>query len=286
MSWNLHGTTVNDGDLAQLVGLRHKSFIVRVKQGGELQTHRGVVKFDDIIGKPWGSRIRSHMGNPFYVLQPALGDLLKELPRNTQILYPKDIGFILVQMGIGEGQVVLEAGTGSGSLTSAMAFAVGSRGKVITYEAREEMQKLARKNISRLGLEERVDFKLRELTQEQGFDEEGVDALFLDLPNPYNYIHHARKALKMGGFFGCILPTANQVSKLLLALRQFDFAFVDVCEVLLRYYKPEPDRLRPVDRMVAHTGFLIFARPVLIENGDEQINELEETDELENDSED
>ncbi len=286
MSWNLHGTTVNDGDLAQLVGLRHKSFIVRVKQGGELQTHRGVVKFDDIIGKPWGSRIRSHMGNPFYVLQPALGDLLKELPRNTQILYPKDIGFILVQMGIGEGQVVLEAGTGSGSLTSAMAFAVGSRGKVITYEAREEMQKLARKNISRLGLEERVDFKLRELTQEQGFNEEGVDALFLDLPNPYDYIHHARKALKMGGFFGCILPTANQVSKLLLALRQFDFAFVDVCEVLLRYYKPEPDRLRPVDRMVAHTGFLIFARPVLIENGDEQINELEETDELENDIED
>ncbi|MFZ6018321.1 MAG: tRNA (adenine-N1)-methyltransferase [Chloroflexota bacterium] len=226
------------------------------------------------------------MGNPFYVLQPALGDLLKELPRNTQILYPKDIGFILVQMGIGEGQVVLEAGTGSGSLTSAMAFAVGSRGKVITYEAREEMQKLARKNISRLGLEERVDFKLRELTQEQGFNEEGVDALFLDLPNPYDYIHHARKALKMGGFFGCILPTANQVSKLLLALRQFDFAFVDVCEVLLRYYKPEPDRLRPVDRMVAHTGFLIFARPVLIENGDEQINELEETDELENDIED
>ncbi|MFN7037101.1 MAG: tRNA (adenine-N1)-methyltransferase, partial [Bellilinea sp.] len=182
---------VKDGDLAQLVGLRHKSFIVRIKQGGELQTHRGIVRFDDIIGKPWGSRIRSHLGNPFYVLQPALGDLLKELPRNTQILYPKDIGFILVQMGIGEGQVVLEAGTGSGSLTSAMAFAVGKSGRVITYEAREEMQKLARKNIGRLGLEDRVEFKLKELTAEQGFDEEGVDALFLDLPNPYDYVHHA-----------------------------------------------------------------------------------------------
>lgn len=273
MTWNLHGTTVNDGDLAQLVGLRHKSFIVRIKQGGELQTHRGIVRFDDIIGKPWGSRIRSHLGNPFYVLQPALGDLLKELPRNTQILYPKDIGFILVQMGIGEGQIILEAGTGSGSLTSAMAYAVGSKGKVISYEAREEMQKLARKNITRLGLEDRVEFKLRELTVEQGFDEEGVDALFLDLPNPYDYIHHARKALKLGGFFGCILPTANQVSRLLLALRQFDFAFIDVCEVLLRYYKPEPDRFRPVDRMVAHTGFLIFARPVIIEKEDELIDE-------------
>lgn len=276
MTWNLHGTTVNDGDLAQLVGLRHKSFIVRIKQGGELQTHRGIVRFDDIIGKPWGSRIRSHLGNPFYVLQPALGDLLKELPRNTQILYPKDIGFILVQMGIGEGQIILEAGTGSGSLTSAMAYAVGSKGKVISYEAREEMQKLARKNITRLGLEDRVEFKLRELTIEQGFDEEGVDALFLDLPNPYDYIHHARKALKLGGFFGCILPTANQVSRLLLALRQFDFAFIDVCEVLLRYYKPEPDRFRPVDRMVAHTGFLIFARPVIIEKEDELIDEQQD----------
>ncbi|MEW6180010.1 MAG: tRNA (adenine-N1)-methyltransferase [Chloroflexota bacterium] len=281
MTWNLHGTTVNDGDLAQLVGLRHKSFIVRVKAGGELQTHRGIVKFDEIIGKPWGSRVRSHLGNPFYVLQPALGDLLKELPRNTQILYPKDIGFILVQMGIGEGQIIVEAGTGSGALTSAFAFAVGSKGKVISYEAREEMQKLARKNISRLGLEERVELKLRELTAEQGFDEEGVDALFLDLPNPYDYIHHVRKALKLGGFFGSILPTANQVSKLLFALRQFDFAFIDVCEVLLRYYKPEPERLRPVDRMVAHTGFLIFARPVLVESSDEEIlNEIELDEEL------
>ncbi len=279
MTWNLHGTIVNDGDLAQLVGLRHKSFIVRIKQGGELQTHRGIVRFDDIIGKPWGSRVRSHLGNPFYVLQPALGDLLKELPRNTQILYPKDIGFILVQMGIGEGQLVLEAGTGSGSLTSAMAFAVGNTGKVISYEAREEMQKLARKNISRLGLEDRVELKLRELTAEQGFDEEGVDALFLDLPNPYDYVHHARKALKLGGFFGSILPTANQVSRLLLALRQFDFAFVDVCEVLLRYYKPEPDRFRPVDRMVAHTGFLIFARPVLVENESELLDDLRDNEE-------
>ncbi len=279
MTWNLHGTIVNDGDLAQLVGLRHKSFIVRIKQGGELQTHRGIVRFDDIIGKPWGSRVRSHLGNPFYVLQPALGDLLKELPRNTQILYPKDIGFILVQMGIGEGQLVLEAGTGSGSLTSAMAFAVGNTGKVISYEAREEMQKLARKNISRLGLEDRVEFKLRELTAEQGFDEEGVDALFLDLPNPFDYVHHARKALKLGGFFGSILPTANQVSRLLLALRQFDFAFVDVCEVLLRYYKPEPDRFRPVDRMVAHTGFLIFARPVLVENESELLDDLRDNEE-------
>lgn len=266
MTWNLHGVLVSDGDLAQLVGLRHKSFIVRIRAGGELQSHRGVVKFDDIIGKPWGTKITSHLGNPFYVLQPALGDLLKELPRTTQIMYPKDIGFALVTMGIGEGQVVLEAGTGSGSLTAALAYTVGKTGKVISYEARKDMQQLAVKNLTRLGLEERVEFKLREIDVENGFDEEGVDALFLDMPNPFDYIHHARKALKQGGFFGSILPTANQVSRLLYALRQFDFAFIDVCEVMLRYYKAEPERLRPVDRMVAHTGFLIFSRPVIIDH--------------------
>ncbi len=274
MGWNLHGTLVRDGDLAQLVGLRHKSFIIRVVAGGELQTHRGVVKHDDFIGKPWGSRITSHMGNPFYVLQPALGDLLKELPRRTQILYPKDIGFILVTMGIGEGQVVLEAGTGSGALTCALAFLVGTSGKVISYDVRAEMQQLAQKNLTRLGLDERVSLKNKDI--QDGFEEEGVDALFLDLPNPYDYIQQARNALKLGGFFGCILPTANQVSRLLIALRQNDFAFIDVCEILLRYYKAEPDRFRPVDRMVAHTGYLIFARPVII---DREIDpELLETD--------
>ncbi|MEN4012703.1 MAG: tRNA (adenine-N1)-methyltransferase [Bellilinea sp.] len=265
MTWNLHGVLVNDGDLAQLVGLKHKSFIVRVRAGGELHSHRGVVKFDDVIGKPWGTRIVSHLGHPFYILQPSLGDLLKELPRTTQILYPKDIGFILVSMGIGEGQVVLEAGTGSGSLTAALAYAVGQSGKVISYEARLDMQQLAVKNLTRLGLHNRVEFKLREIDENLGFDEEGVDALFLDLPNPYDYIHHARKALKQGGFFGSILPTMNQVSRLLNALRQYDFAFIDICEVILRYYKAEPERLRPVDRMIAHTGYLIFGRPVLID---------------------
>ncbi len=263
MAWKMHGTTAADGDLVQLVGLRHKSFITRIRSGGELQTHRGVIRFDDIIGKPWGTKVASHLGNPFYVLQPSLGDLLKELPRTSQIMYPKDIGFLLVNMGIGEGQLVVEAGTGSGALTAALAFAVGSTGSVISYDNRAEMQEMARKNLARLELDQHVTFKLRDIAE--GFDETGVDALFLDLPNPYDYMAQVRRALKYGGYFGSILPTANQVERLLSALRQHDFAFVDVCEVILRYYKAEAERFRPVDRMVAHTGYLIFARPVLID---------------------
>lgn len=263
MTWNLHGDKVRDGDLVQLVGLRHKSFIIRAQTGGEMQTHRGVIKHDDLIGKPWGIKITSHLGNPFYVLQPSLGDILKETQRNTQIIFPKEIGMILINMGIGEGQHVVEAGTGSGALTTALAYAVGSTGKIYSYEAREEMQKLAIKNLTKLGLEDRVEFKLRNIVD--GFDEENVDALFLDVANPYDYMAQVRKTLKTGGFFGSILPTANQVSNLILALRQQDFAFIDVLEVLLRYYKVEPERFRPVDRMVAHTGYLIFARPVIID---------------------
>ncbi|WP_054521528.1 tRNA (adenine-N1)-methyltransferase [Thermanaerothrix daxensis] len=269
MSWNLHSTFVQDGDLVYLVSPRRKAFILRLEKGGEFHSHRGIIKHDDMIGKPWGSRVASHMGETFLVLQPSLADLIRELPRTTQILYPKDIGLILVNMSIGEGQHILEAGTGSGSLTCAFAFAVGAHGRVTSYDVRADVQNLAAKNLQRLGLAERVTLKLRDIAA--GFDEREVDAVFLDVPNPQDYTEQARQALKPGGFFGSILPTTNQVTRLVAALRAQAFDLIEVCEVLLRHYKPEPERLRPVDRMVAHTGFLIFARAV--QAGSEALSE-------------
>ena len=249
-----------DGDLAQLVGLRHKHFIFTLQAGRKFETHRGILQHDDLIGKPWGTQVFSHIGSPFYLLQPSLGDLLVDLPRTTQILYPKDIGFIFVTMGIGPGRKVLEAGTGSGSMTTALAYALGTEGQVISYEVKPDVQNLARKNLTRFGLETRVDFKLRDIAE--GFDETDADSFFLDVPNPYDYTSQVRNALKPGGFLCSLVPTFNQVEKTLLALRQTNFAFVEVCEILLRYYQAEPTRLRPTDRMVAHTGFLIFARKI------------------------
>src|SRR6266542_57367 len=249
-----------DGDLAQLVGLRHKNFILPLKTGAKFETHRGILMHDDLIGKPWGTQVFSHIGSPFFLLQPSLGALLVDLPRTTQILYPKDIGFIFVMMGVGPGQKVMEAGTGSGSMTTALAYAVGPEGRVTSYEVKPDVQNLARKNLSRFGLESRVDFKLRDI--QEGFDETDADSFFLDVPNPYDYTAQVRNALKPGGFLCCLIPTFNQVEKTLQALRQNKFAFVEVCELLLRYYKPEPARIRPTDRMVAHTGFLIFARRI------------------------
>jgi tRNA (adenine57-N1/adenine58-N1)-methyltransferase len=265
MSFPHSSAIAQDGDLVQLVGLRHKHFILTLQAGAKFETHRGILQHDDLIGKAWGTQVFSHIGSPFFLLQPSLADLVNELPRTTQILYPKDIGFILITMGVGPGQTVMEAGTGSGSMTTALAYAVGPEGRVISYEVKPDVQNLARKNLTRFRLDSRVDLKLRDI--QQGFDETDVDAFFLDVPNPYDYTGQVRAALKPGGYMCCLIPTFNQVEKTLLALRHSKFAFVEVCELLLRYYKPEPARIRPTDRMVAHTGFLVFARRV--EPGDD-----------------
>jgi tRNA (adenine57-N1/adenine58-N1)-methyltransferase len=254
-------TAARAGDIVELVGPRAKNFILRLTPGERLQTHRGILYHDDLIGKTWGTQVFSHLGRSYILLQPSLGNLLRETPRTTQIMYPKDIGFILVTLGIRPGQHVLEAGTGSGSLTTALAYTVGPQGHVTTYEQRFETQRLAQKNLTRLGLDERVTFKLRDIGE--GFDERNVDALFLDLPNPYDYIPQVRQALMPGGFFGTILPTTNQIIRLLEALKRENFAFIEVVELLLRYYQAEPEKFRPVDRMIAHTGYLIFARPII-----------------------
>jgi len=281
MVWNKLKTVAQEGDLAELVGQGFKHFIIQLKIDTSLHTHRGVVQHNDLIGKPWGTKISSHKGNPFYLLQPALADLIRGIPRSTQIMYPKDIGFILITMGVGPGSTVVEAGTGSGGLTTAFAYSVGPEGHIYSYDAKIEQQKTAIKNLEKFGLASRVTFINRDIAE--GFDEVGVDALFLDVPNPYDYLDQVKSALKPGGFFGTILPTTNQIIRLLPELRKNYFSFIEVVEILIRYYKPESERFRPADRMVAHTGYLIFARPFLepleestIESGDDQTENTSE----------
>lgn len=270
------------GDIAHLIGPRGKSFIVKLEAGSLLQTHQGMIYHDALIGQPWGRQIDSHLGRKFLVLQPNLNELLLNLRRATTIMYPKDIGFILINMAIGPGQNVIEAGSGSGAFTIALTHAIGQEGHVYSYEMRPKKQAMARKNIALVGLSDRVTFKTRNI--EDGFDEMGMDALFLDLPNPQDYLVQVRAALKPGGFFGSLLPTMNQVSTLLSALEANNFAFMEVCEMLIRYYNPVAERLRPKHRMVAHTAFLIFARPIINGAAVTEVQRLgrDEGDETEN----
>jgi len=246
-----------------LISDDRKPFFLHLETDGVLQTHQGILQHNDLIGVPWGSVIKSHLGASFYILEPALRDLLLYIKRRSQIVFPKDIGYIILRLSVGPGQKVIEAGTGSGALTTALAWMVGAQGKVFSYDRREDMQALALRNLQRVGLENRVEFRVGDIAK--GFDEKEIDSIFLDLPNPQIYLPHVRAALSNGGTFGSILPTTNQVTDLLQALQNQDFTLIDVCEIYLRFYKPVPERLRPTDRMVAHTGYLIFARHIIPE---------------------
>jgi len=235
-----------------------KRYLITLRKGQQLHTHLGIFAHDEMIGKPWGTLLLSTMDQPGIVVEPSLSDLMTHIKRGTQIIYPKDAAYLVHRLNLRAGSIVVEAGTGSGVLTTALAWAVAPFGRVYTYEARSDTYQLARRNLERVGLLPYVEMTLGSI--ESGFRQTGVDALFLDVRTPWEFLDAARSALKPGGFFASLLPTANQVSDLLGALDEHGFGDVAVEELLLRSYKPVPDRLRPDDNMNGHTGFLVFAR--------------------------
>jgi tRNA (adenine57-N1/adenine58-N1)-methyltransferase len=254
--------TIQDQDLALLVDMRDKAHLVRVRAGHKFETHHGFIPYDAMIGQPWGSIFHSSLGHPYIVVQPSTADLIKHIKRSSQVIFPKDSAYILMRMNAKPGARVLESGCGSGGLTLALATAVMPTGHVYSQEIREDFIELARRNMERVGLDPFVTFIHADSTQ--GFRVDGkVDAIFLDMPAPETCVPQAREVLKDGGFFGALVPTTNQVVNLLRALEDSAFGLIDVEEILTRRYKPVADRLRPQDRMIAHTGFLIFARAIV-----------------------
>jgi tRNA (adenine57-N1/adenine58-N1)-methyltransferase catalytic subunit len=255
-------SALQSGDLVLLVSRDRKQYLVRLEAGQIMHTSRGGIKHDDLIGQPAGREVRTHLDYPFLAVEPATTDLVRQIKRATQIMFPKDISYVLSRLNLFAGRRVIEAGTGSGGMSLALARQVMPDGRVYSYESNADAQELARRNLDGLGLLPYVDLKARDIAD--GFDETDVDALFLDVRHPWQYLPQVSAALKAGGFFGAILPTTNQVSDLLSALqRHGEFAFLEVEELILRPYKAVPARLRPMDRIVAHTGFLIFARRIV-----------------------
>jgi tRNA (adenine57-N1/adenine58-N1)-methyltransferase len=247
-------------DETTLVILGRKRFLMRLQAGQLQHTHRGLIRHDEIIGQVPGKELTTHLGYPLVVLRPSLHDIIMSIKRISQIVYPKEIGYILLKLSVGPGSQVLEGGTGSGALTVAMAHMVRPAGHVYTYEQRDDMLRVAAKNLADAGVLDWVDLKQRDIAA--GFDERDMDAAFLDVREPWLYLSQTWEALAEGGFFGAIVPTTNQVSELIAGLEHGHFTDIEVCEILLRSYKPVPARLRPADRMVGHTGYLVFARRV------------------------
>jgi len=251
--------SLKEGDYVLLLTSDEKSYLVEIKDL-DFHTHKDYLNLKDLIGKTYGDIIYGKKGEKFYILKPTIYDFLKKIERVTQIVYPKDIGYILLKLNICPGKIVLECGGGSGALTSAFAYIVGDEGKVISYEKEVKFQEVAKKNLKKLGLLNRVVFKNVEVLE--SFEEREVDAVFLDLKTPWVLIKGAWEALKGGHPLGILVPTANQVSQCLLELKKYPFVEIEVVEILLRHYKTNPERLRPEDRMISHTGYLIFAKKV------------------------
>lgn len=246
------------GDLVLLVTNDLKRYVIKLKPHHSLHTHLGIFSHDQVIGQPLGTAIPSTTGHAALLLEPSLEDLIHHLKRGTQIIYPKDAAYLVHRLNLRAGARVIEAGTGSGGLTTALAWAVAPTGVVYSYEMRTEIHHLARNNLESIGLLPYVRLFLASI--DDGFRQTDVDALFLDVRMPWKHLAQVRAALRPGGFFASLVPTTNQVSELLIGLEEQHFADIAVEELLLRAYKPVPDRLRPDDTMNAHTGFLVSAR--------------------------
>jgi tRNA (adenine57-N1/adenine58-N1)-methyltransferase len=256
---------INHGDTALMIDYAGKEHLVMIQTGRKFETHHGFILHDAIIGREWGTIIHSSLGHPYLVVPPSTADLIRHIKRSSQVIFPKDSAYILMRLNVKPGARVLESGCGSGGLTLALAQAVMPSGRVYSQEIREDFIALTKRNMERVGLAQYVTFVHGDATQ--GFDvDEPVDAVFIDMPAPQTCLAQARAALKHGGFFGSLVPTTNQVQDILRgmeAMGEYGFGMIEVEEMILRGYKPVPDRLRPRDRMVAHTGYLIFARATI-----------------------
>lgn len=252
---------IQEGDLVLLWFEDEVSYLVEVKRGKRISIHRGrPLAMESWIGKEFGSGLQCEHA-PAYLLRPTSEDLMMKASRESGVIYPKDAGFLLLKAGIQAGSRVLEIGTGSGALTLILARSVQPTGRVFTYDRRDDFLELARKNLGRAKLLDLVSFGKREAVEP--IPESDFDAVILDIPTPWEEVEVVRKALRGGGTLVSLNPTFNQIEQMAEALRKSGFIRIESCEILLRPILARVGRTRPVQRMVSHTEFLLFATKVM-----------------------
>ena len=255
---------IQEGDYALIYLDARRTYMIKIQAGQTFHTHKGYIKLDELIGKEFGEPIKSSLGVMFTTLKPQLTDYIMKSSRNTQIIYPKDAALIVMFSGIGPGSRVVESGTGTASLTTALAHYVGPTGMVYTYELRAEFQKNAAKNLQRSKLLDQVTLKSGDVTL--GIEERDVDAVILDLATPWLVVPHAYEALKPSGVIVSFSPTIDQVVKVTEALRENNFVFIETIECMMRAMQVERGKTRPQTLMTGHTGYITHARKILKPN--------------------
>jgi len=247
------------GDLVLLLDTKRRRHLVTLEPGGEFHSHAGVLRHADVLGREEGVTVLTTLGARLVAVRPTLGEYVLEMPRGAQVIYPKDLGPILLLADIFPGARVLESGVGSGALTMTLLRAVGPDGHVTGYELREDFATRARRNVEAL-LGPDLPLRIEVRDAYEGIDETGLDRIVLDLPEPWQLVAHAEAAMRPGGIVLAYLPTIGQVARLREELARSAFGMAQTLEVLQRGWHVDGQSVRPDHRMVAHTGFLTCAR--------------------------
>jgi len=247
-----------EGEQILLIDSKKRRYLIELKAGGEFHTHVGAVLHDDLIGLADGSSLRSNRGGIFSTVRPTMSDFVLKMPRGAQVIYPKDLGPILMLADLFPGAQVFESGVGSGALSMTMLRAGAN---ITGYEIREDFAERAKKNVKdALGEKalDQYDVLIRDAYA--GIEGKDFDRMVLDLPEPWNVVPHAKTALRSGGIILAYTPSIVQAAKFKEALEENGFALIETMEVMNRTWHIEGQAVRPDHRMVAHTAFLTHAR--------------------------
>lgn len=246
------------GSLFVIKTPRGKQYVKKLLPNWEWQSHDGLLTAEQITNANFGDILYTNLGMPVRISEATLEDRMLGIKRLTQIIYPKDAAYICLRLGVGQNRIIGECGCGSGGLTLVFSWFGGNNCKIISQDNREEFLKLTAKNLEWANLGQNVVLHHQDLTD--GFCVNNADALFVDVREPWKYLKQIENSSKPGATIGFLIPTVNQASELLAKLENAPFDEIEMLEIFMRKWKTLPDRLRPNDRMIAHTSFLIFCR--------------------------
>ncbi|MGB5910106.1 MAG: tRNA (adenine-N1)-methyltransferase [Promethearchaeia archaeon] len=256
---------INENDLVFLVFDERRKWLIKAKSGEEFHTDRGIINFDDLIGKPYGSVIFSKpletQGYKFYLLRPLPSDYILHMKRKTQIIYPEDAGLILIYTGIGPGSKVIEAGCGSGALTCILISYIRPDGHIYSYDISQNNIKRTIKNVKKAGLQRFATVQYGDITNDN-LEHTNIDSVVLDMPQPWKAIEKVDHYLKLSGTLVSFSPTIEQVKKTTFSLKNHGFFDINTYELIKRKIQVKENATRPFTRMVGHTGYMTFARKI------------------------
>ncbi len=253
---------IKEGEKVILLTRKGKSFLLTLRKGERFHTHLGSIPHEEIIGKEEGAKIVIGRNTPLYIFRPTLWEYIFHMKRISGIIYPKDSSFLILWGDIFPGAKVVEGGVGSGAMLLALARIVGEKGKVISYEEREDMIDIAAFNLREYFGRIPPWVEIKKANIYQGIEEKEVDRIILDVPEPWEVLPHAANSLQGGGILVTYLPTVLQVVRFSQKTREYPFLPPETVELLVRPWYIKGEVARPEHRMVAHTGFLTRVRKI------------------------